>query len=308
MILHCLLYHLLNLSTTIQFKIQNPHYTSKTIAKFNMAESVADLEGLYNVDATFEYTSRNSLVRALRGFCDRTFLDPPFILDRTVLVTRFPPELFEVESEQVDKPVIPKSKALYFPDSQILIFTMRGLPHEVLARAMNELLCDKLKRINCRDDLTARGGTTEHLQNLSKEPDESWGPVAASHPTCVLEVGVSESLRQLDRDAQRWIGNDASHVTQVITAKIYLQRHEMIFATWRRTTGRQPVKDNEIRIELHDGRLRARNNMRLRISFEQMFERPPTRGTAERDVIFSGRELGGIARIVWREMGLIPHG
>jgi hypothetical protein len=308
MILHCLLYQLLNSSNTIQFKIKIPITLPKLSQNFNMTESVADLESLYNVEATFEYTSRNGLVRALRAF-RRTFLDPPFLLDHTVLVTRFPPQLFEVEYEDVDNPVIPpKRKALYFPDSQILIFTMRGLPHEVLSRAINELLCDKLKRMNRREDLTARGGTTEDLQNLRKEPDESWGPVAAGYPTCVLEVGLSESLRSLDRDAQRWIGNDSSHVTQVITVKIYPHRHEMIFAIWRRTTGRQAVKDKEIRVELHDGRPRVRNNIRLRLSFEQIFERLPTRGTAEGDVIFSGRELGSIARRVWREMGLIPRG
>ena len=274
-----------------------------------MAESVADLEGLYNVEATFEYTSRKGLVQALCAFRDRTFLDGAFLLDHTVLVTRFPRKLFEVESEGSDWPTIPpKRKTLYFPDSQILIFTMAGGPHEILSRAINELLCDKLKRMNCRKDLTARGGQDACLQNLRKQPDESWGPHVASYSTCVLEVGVSESLRGLDCDAQRWLGNEASHVTQVITAKVYPHRHEMIFAIWHRTTGRQAVKDDEIHMEWHDGRPKARDNTRLRISFEQMFERPPTRGTAEGDVIFPKRELASMAREVWQEMGFIPRG
>jgi hypothetical protein len=90
------------------------------------SESVTDLEGLYNVEATFKYTSRNGLVQALRAFNDRTFLDSS---DHTVLVTSFPPELFEIESEGSDWPAIPpKKKLVYFLDSQILIFTVAGRP------------------------------------------------------------------------------------------------------------------------------------------------------------------------------------
>jgi hypothetical protein len=223
--------------------------------------------------------------------------------------------LFEIESEGSDWPAIPpKKKLVYFPDSQILVFIMAGAPHEILSRAINELLCEKLKEMNGREELTARGSTKEHLLNLGKQPDESWGPVAAGYATCALEVGVSESLRKLDCDAQRWLRNDDSHVTQVITAKIYPHRHEIVFAIWRRTTCRQAEKDDEIRIEWNDGRPichrcqpRRRNDTDLNICFERMFEGPPTRGTAERDVILSGRELGGIARMVWVEMGLIPR-
>jgi hypothetical protein len=93
-----------------------------------MAESVADLESLYNVEATFEYTSRASLVRALRAFRDRAFLDEP-LLEHTVLVTRFPPQIFEGESE--DNPVKVKGRSLYFPDSEIFVFTMPGRPHDL---------------------------------------------------------------------------------------------------------------------------------------------------------------------------------
>jgi hypothetical protein len=162
--------------------------------------------------------------------------------------------------------------------------------------------------MNCRKDLATIGATKQILQNLGKQPDESWGPAIAHYPTCVLEVGVSESLRQLDRDAQRWIGSEASHVTQVVTAKIYPHRTKITFAVWRRTTGRQAVKDEEICIEWHNGQPTARDNIRLCICFEQMFERPPTSGTAKGDLIFSEQELSGIACSVWQDMDLIPRG
>jgi hypothetical protein len=271
-----------------------------------MAESVADLESLYNVEATFEYTSRNGLMQALHAFLDRTFIDrAAFLQDRTVLVTRFPPQMFEIESN-VDNPVIPGRKVLYLPESQVLISTMAGTCHEIVSRKIEYLLQEKISKMGCEHALRAVGQTREHLQNLNKEPDGSWGPQAVRYPTCVLEIGMSESLRQLDRDAQRWIENEISHVTQVITVKIYPRRHEIIFTTWNRTARRRAEKNNEIHVELREGRPRVRNNKRLRLSFDQIFERPPTPGTAERDVIFSAREIGGIARRVWLDMGLIP--
>lgn len=274
-----------------------------------MVESVADLERLYHVEATFEYTSRDGLVRDLCAFDDRIRLDDTFQLDHTVLITQFPPKLIEVESEGSDWPAIPpKKKTLYFPDSQILIYTMAGAPHEMLVQAMNNLMYEKLKTMNCWDYVTARGAPKEILENLNKTPDASWGPDLAGYPTCVLEVGASESLRQLDCDAHRWIGNEASHVTQVITAKIYPHKREMIFALWRRTADRQAVKADEICMEWHDGKINAKDNKIVRISFEQIFERPPTRGTADRDMIFSERDFGSIVRKIWREMHLIPSG
>jgi hypothetical protein len=85
-------------------------------------------------------------------------------------------------------------------------------------------------------------------------------------------------------------------------------RTKITFAVWHRTTGHQAVKDEEICIEWHDGQPTARDNIRLCISFEQMFERPPTSGTAEGDLIFSEQELSSIACSIWQDMDLISRG
>jgi hypothetical protein len=232
-------------------------------------------------------------VRALRAFRDRAFLDEP-LLEHTVLVTRFPPQILESE----DHPVKVKGRSLYFPDSKILVFTMLGRPHEVAAEEIKGLLREKISKMNCLDEFAATGSTGAHLQNLDKEPDGSWGPRAVNYATCVLEVGVSQSLRSLECDAKRWITNRASHVTQVITVKIYPQRHEILFTVWKKV-GQKAEKDHDVYVELRGDRPRVKDNKCLRLSFGKIFERPPTRGTAERDVIFSGRELGRIARMVW---------
>src|ERR1700733_11493712 len=97
-------------------------------AKSGLAGSDEDLKSLYNVEATFEYTSRSGLARALRTFLEHT----DNILDHAVLVTRFPPQLFDAEDDNNSLPV--KGKVVYFRNLQILILIMAGGPHEVLAR------------------------------------------------------------------------------------------------------------------------------------------------------------------------------
>jgi hypothetical protein len=267
-------------------------------AKSGLAGSDEDLKSLYNVEATFEYTSRSGLARALRTFREHT----DNILDHAVLVTRFPPQLFDAEDDNNSLPV--KGKVVYFRNLQILILIMAGGPHEVLAREVNALVGEKLTKMDLRKDFTMSGALKKPLGNVSKEPDESWGPRSVNyHPTCVLEVGLSQSLRAVEVDAQRWIESERSHVTQVMTAKIYPQRREIIFAIWGRTISGKAEKNEEMHIEMHGDQPSVRGDRRLRLFFKELFERSPVRGTSEGDVILSYRELGMIAERVWELMG-----
>jgi hypothetical protein len=274
-------------------------------AKSSLAGSVEDLKRLYNVETVIEYTGRNGLARALHTFPKHRDGIP--IQDHTVLVTRFPPQLFSIDDD--NKLLSRKEKFIYFQDLQIVIFTMTTLAHELLSREINELLSEKLKKMKCWTDMFMSGTMSQQLGNVSKKPDESWGPQRVNyHPTCVLEVGMSESLRALEVDAQYWIKSEISHVTQVITAKIYPHRQEIIFAIWRRNTSGKPEKDGEMCIEIHEGQLTVRNDRYLCIFFKELFERDPKPGSPERDVVFSARELAKIARRVWVGMGWNSRG
>lgn len=52
---------------------------------------------------------------------------------------------------------------------------MKGRPYKILSLAIHDLLHEKLTRMNCWDDLTASGGATRSLGNVSKEPDQVMG-------------------------------------------------------------------------------------------------------------------------------------
>ena len=110
--------------------------------KSDPAESVADLKRLYNVEATVEHTGRHGLVRTLRAF----FENWDSFIDYTVLITKFPPQTFDTEEDNI--PTIPwKGKNSYFRNSKILISTMAGRPHNILSRAHRPTSIERFHRI-----------------------------------------------------------------------------------------------------------------------------------------------------------------
>jgi hypothetical protein len=273
-----------------------------------LISSNAYLEDVPEVEATFRFTDSDSLRRTLREF-SYTTRDRDELSDKTVLVTEFPPESFIIDSdEEYEESPIPKSyKALYLEDVRILVLVMRGLPHEVASQHFGVKLGIKLNGMNCLEEIILTGGATCALRGVRKEPDGSWGPRGKEYSTCVLESGVSESNRSLQRDARIWLEHEESHVSQVVTIKIHRVRPEIVFSVWKATeeeisTQRRSFSEQEVLVTLTHGRLTA--DGRLCLSFEELFERPPRPGTRECDIVFSPGELGGIARVVWEEMDL----
>ena len=280
----------------------------------SLTGSEMDLEGLWDVEATFHFTDPNDLRRTLRAFFNDA-MDRDSLSDHTVLVTGFPAESFIIDDDADEEPIIPRgSKTLYFENSKGIFVTMPGPPHEIVSRMFFRQLDGTLRDMNCLDDIVPTGGAERAMVNVNKQPDESWRPSGVKYITCALEAGVSESDRTLHHDAKIWLEHPDSHVTQVITIKISRTRPEIVFSVWkiaaeeRDTQAQHPpraIVDHGVRAILADNRPVA--DGRIRLSFEDFFERRPRSGTAEKDIVFSAREIGGIARVVWGEMGFLPQ-
>jgi hypothetical protein len=277
--------------------------------------SGVDPEWLSDVEAEFHFTDRDNLARTLRAFFYNA-LDRDPLCDHTALVTGFPIESFDIDEDDYDavddeSAILRHRKALYLTDSKTLILTMPSRPHEEASRRVDILLASKLKNMNCEDELSPTGGWTITVGNVSKEPDASWAPREESYPTLVVESAVSKSSRAVGWDARIWLEHDDSHVTQVVAIKIYRPRPEIVFTVWKKAPEEtralraqhppRAVADQDIHVTLEEGRPMADGNLCL--SFEKIFERRPRPGTPEGDLVFSARELGGIARGVWRGMG-----
>jgi hypothetical protein len=270
------------------------------------------VEELWDVEATIHFTDPDNFRHAVDAFLQDA-LDRDFLCDHTILVTGFPANGFGANDYDEEDPLIPRhTKLLYLKSLSLLTITMLSSPHEIASRQFGLLLHRKLIAMNCDKELIATGAATRVLQNVLKQPDESFRPVDKRNITFAVESAVSESPRALETDAKIWLENSESHVTQVMTIKISRARAEVHFTLFveapqerdtRAEHSERASKAQEVSVVLEEGRLVAEGS--LWISVEKLFDRRPRPGTAERDIVLSTRELGEVARLVWEEMGFI---
>ncbi|KFY22300.1 hypothetical protein V493_06687 [Pseudogymnoascus sp. VKM F-4281 (FW-2241)] len=276
------------------------------------AEPDIDLEQLSDVEAAMDFTNSENFTETLHELFNKAYLCDP-TSDHTILIKRFPIELLMVDDELSIIPL--SSRVLYFQESQTLLLTMPGGPHETAAAELSDLMAVKITQMGCKDEVVNARSERVTIGGVTKEPDGSWGPFRAgtghAYMTCVLESDASESTRALSRDAKIWLEHEESHVRQVITVKVYQQRPEIVFTIWKRAAQEQrdlrencplgAAIDQQKTVTLQAGRPVVEGVLCL--SFEEIFERRPRLGTAEGDIEFSARELGVIARKVWSGMG-----
>jgi hypothetical protein len=277
-----------------------------------------DPESLPYLETIIPYTNECEVRRVLRRvFENATRQDS--LRDYSVAVTGFPADNFVNDDERDEDdeqdydnnpPILKKRKATYFKRSKVLILTMRGVLHESGSREFMDEVAFKVRRMNCQDEFANTGSADRDLITSKKQPDESAGPFDTGYITFAVESGVTESARALERDAKDWIEDETSHVLQVVTIKISRNILKITIKLWKRAPEdhmersrpiRQAELDQEVELIAQDGRAIASDE--LRISFEQLFERPPRNGTSERDLVLSKRELGSIARKVWNQLG-----
>lgn len=281
----------------------------------SLTGSNVDLEGLSDVEDTFHFTD-SDLGEAIHDFLEDA-MDRDSLCDHTILVIGFPAESFTIDDDDTDddnEPLIPrKCKILYLENFQTLFVTMASSPHEIASEMFARMMDRKLMAMDRADEGIPTGMAIRKMTNVQKMPDKSWSPRGRKYITLALESGVSESERALARDAKIWLEHTESHVAQVVVIKISRVRPEIFFSVWkaiqqeRGTRAEHPQRATEVqKIHVTLAQERPVADGRIRLSFEELFERKPRLGTAEKDIAFSARELGGIARVVWEEMGFIP--
>jgi hypothetical protein len=241
--------------------------------------------------------------------------------DTSVAITGFPAEYFDrykdedYDPDSSEPPIPGKRKITYFKRSKILVVTMPGRTHEIVAHMIEGRIQIKLNSMDQFEALESQGATTTYFPDITKEPDISFGPIRSGYFTFVAEIAVSQSQRDLDRIAKRWIESETSRVTQVLTLKFSTSIPRVYIKLWKRVqqenvgTGAEQRPraglDQEIEVTLDGDRPVATGVLQL--SFELLFERRAQRGTLEQDLVFSGRELGSIAGRGWEVLGILPR-
>jgi hypothetical protein len=135
------------------------------------------VEELWDVEATIHFTDPDNFCHAVDAFLQDA-LDRDFLCDHTILVTGFPANGFGANDYDEEDPLIPRhTKLLYLKSLSLLTITMLSSPHEIASRQFGLLLHRKLIAMNCDKELIATGAATRVLQNVLKQPDESFRPV-----------------------------------------------------------------------------------------------------------------------------------
>ncbi|KAJ6186223.1 hypothetical protein N7519_007524 [Penicillium mononematosum] len=109
-------------------------------------------------------------------------------------------------------------KFQYFPNSRILRVNITVWNHEILISLLRRLIERQLVAMNVDDECMTFDSPMNVLGDWVKEPDLCWSLMTSSGQLrCVVEVGISESARQLSIDARGWLEAPRSSVQAVTT-------------------------------------------------------------------------------------------
>ncbi|KAJ5977523.1 hypothetical protein N7501_000865 [Penicillium viridicatum] len=104
------------------------------------------------------------------------------------------------------------------PTELLLVKVMPGWDHENLIFLVRKLIERQLIAMDVDLECLTLGSPRNELGDWIKEPDVCWASAFSSNkPTCVIEIGTSESTSHLSVDAHDWLEAPQSPVQAVIT-------------------------------------------------------------------------------------------
>ncbi|KAB8234202.1 uncharacterized protein BDW43DRAFT_310558 [Aspergillus alliaceus] len=110
---------------------------------------------------------------------------------------------------------------------------MSAPEHGIAAKAFELLISLELVSMNLEDHVDLLGSTTVTIGSWKKEADFCWAPASkATALSFVVEVGLSESARNLPLDARGWLETCTSSVKLVVTIGINRANPEVILHRW----------------------------------------------------------------------------
>jgi hypothetical protein len=133
---------------------------------------------------------------------------------------------------------LPRMTILYDGREEILIVKlMVGAMHAVSAHQFLRMFETKLLRLDVSASLLGTGSTTFGRRGgRSKEADISYIPLSRrledNWPSLVVEIGVSESLAMLRRDAAFWITNSDGRTRIVIVLSVNRRDQRFLVERW----------------------------------------------------------------------------
>lgn len=218
------------------------------------------------------------------------------------------------------------SRFSFNAESGILIAKVMPSPaHELAIRLFDSLISLELRVMNIHRDVRPFGSTTVMVGNWKKEADCCWAPASTNtRLSFVVEVGLSESARQLALDARGWLETYSSSVKLVVTISIKRQNPEIILHRWelvprgygvltrssplsaRRTAFLKLSRMNNTTSVTGESYMNGTTTAttQLDLPFDKVVDRPPHQ-PLERDLVIPEQELKSFAEDIWSEQSLV---
>jgi hypothetical protein len=197
--------------------------------------------------------------------------------------------------------------------------------HELAIRSFDSLISLELRAMNVHRDVRPFGSTTVTVGNWKKEADCCWAPASTNaRLSFVVEVGLSESTRQLALDARGWLETYSSSVKLVVTISIKRENPEIIFHRWelvprgygvrtrssplsaRRTAFLKLSRTNNTTSVTGESYMNGitTTTTQLDLPFDKVVNRPSYQ-PLERDLVIPEQELRSFAEDIWSEQSLL---
>lgn len=197
--------------------------------------------------------------------------------------------------------------------------------YELAIRSFDSLISLELRAMNVHRDLRRFGSTTVTVGNWKKEADCCWAPASTNaRLSFVVEVGLSESARQLALNARGWLETYSSSVTLLAAISIKRENPEIILHRWelvprgysvptrpsplsaRRTAFLKFSRTNNTTSIAGESYMNGTTTTtgQLDLPFDKVVDRPPHQ-PLERDLVIPEQELGSLAEDIRSEQSLL---
>ncbi|KAJ5562827.1 hypothetical protein N7461_001588 [Penicillium sp. DV-2018c] len=145
--------------------------------------------------------------------------------DQYLVFTSVPPALSDDRSRTSKY-----SRFCFNAETGILIAkVMPNSGHGLATRSFDPLISLELRAVNVHRNVRPFSSTTVTIGNREKGADCCWAPTSTNaRLSFVVEVGLSESTRQLALDARGWLETSSSSVKHVVTISIKRENPEII--------------------------------------------------------------------------------
>ncbi|KAL4983783.1 hypothetical protein BDW68DRAFT_168186 [Aspergillus falconensis] len=269
------------------------------------------------------FTTNKSLEKSLE--CRQRALQQDQTRDQYLVFTSVPP----AQSSKLSDDRARTSKYCRFSfnaETGLLITKVMPSPaHELAIRSFDFLISLELHAMNVYRDMRPFGSRTVTVGNWTKEADCCWAPASTStRLSFVVEIGLSESARQLALSARGWLETYSSSVKLVVTISIKRENPEIILRRWeivprgygvltrssppsaRCTAFLKLSRTNNTTSVTGESYMNGTTTTttQLNLPFDKIVGRPPHQ-PLERDLVIPEQELRSFAENIWSEQRLL---